>query len=199
MQNFQPIKLFLYKIYLGCNMIENKELYGYIVNSIEIMNKSIVANEQNTVKLFSYVYNHQNNLYSNINKLNKKYEAIDVNFQNIVNRYNINVWKNINETNDKVEKLEKKINSLENQIKEQSNNIITAPIIIEETHKSKNIFLEFIKSIYNRCYNFIFRKRIMKKHEVEKKLQEEFTKKEEEIKNKQYKQRIQDILNTCHT
>jgi hypothetical protein len=39
----------------------------------------------------------------------------------------------------------------------------------------------------------------MKKHEVEKKLQEEFTKKEEEIKNKQYKQRIQDILNTCHT
>jgi len=32
-------------------MIQNKELYSYIINSIEIMNKSIIGNEQNTVKL----------------------------------------------------------------------------------------------------------------------------------------------------
>ena len=40
-------------------MIENKELYSYIISSLEIMNKSMIAGEQNTVTLFTYVYNNQ--------------------------------------------------------------------------------------------------------------------------------------------
>ena len=80
-------------------MIQNKELYSYIINSIEVMNKSIIVGEQNTVKLFTYVYNNQNNIYNEINNLNKKCSNIDINIENKILKNDKIIHNIINENN----------------------------------------------------------------------------------------------------
>ncbi|MBR6907086.1 hypothetical protein IKN40_00900, partial [bacterium] len=60
-------------------MIENIQLYSYIVHSLDILNKSVTVNEQNTVKLFSYLYN------KNINTedlISKKISYLNENIEN---------------------------------------------------------------------------------------------------------------------
>ena len=113
-------------------MIQNKELYSYIINSIEVMNKSIIVGEQNTVKLFTYVYNNQNNIYNEIDNLSKKYNNIDINLENKILKNNKIINNTINENDSnlikKISKLELKVQQLEKQLDEQICNTIITPL-----------------------------------------------------------------------
>ena len=189
-------------------MIQNKELYSYIINSIEVMNKSIIVGEQNTVKLFAYVYNNQNNIYNEINNLNKKCSNIDINIENKILKNDKIIHNIINENNsnvnEKISKLELKVQQLEKQINEQACNTIISPVIIEAEKESFIIkIFKAIKCFFINCYNYcykiiykvIFERKIQRQLEEKKRIQESIIQKQEEIKNKQNKRRIKDILN----
>jgi len=189
-------------------MIQNKELYSYIINSIEVMNKSIIVGEQNTVKLFAYVYNNQNNIYNEINNLNKKCSNIDINIENKILKNDKIIHNIINENNsnvnEKLSKLELKVKQLEKQINEQACNTIISPVIIEAEKESFIIkIFKAIKCFFINCYNYcykiiykvIFERKIQRQLEEKKRIQESIIQKQEEIKNKQNKRRIKDILN----
>lgn len=191
-------------------MIENKELYSYIVHSLDIMNRSIVVNEQNTVKLFSYIYNNQSIFQSNIKDLNDKQNKIDLS----VNKLNKDI-KRINDLekcvitfDNTIHKLEEHIKVLEKKINDQNSNIIEVPVIIEEKsfklfciHIKEKIILyaKFIKAkaieLYDKAYKYIFRKKIQKQLEEEQKQKEEMLRKQQELEDKIRKQKIKEILN----
>lgn len=189
-------------------MIQNKELYSYIINSIEVMNKSIIVGEQNTVKLFTYVYNNQNNIYNEIDNLSKKYNNIDINLENKILKNNKIINNTINENdsnlNKKISKLELKVQQLEKQLNEQICNTIITPLIIEAEKELfiikifktiKDFFINCYKYCYKIIYKVIFERKIQKQLEEKKRIQESIIQKQEEIKNKQNKRRIKDILN----
>jgi len=185
-------------------MIENKELYSYIIGSLEIMNKSIIAGEQNTVTLFTYVYNNQKNIYNKIDDLYNKYNDIDPNLENTILKNNKVINKIIDENNSCLNKqileLQSKIQQLEKQLDEQIYNTIITPVVIEGEKESfiKKMFKtikEFCVKCYKACYKIIFKKKIQRQLEEKRQIQENLIKKQEEIKNKQYKRRIKDILN----
>ena len=191
-------------------MIENKELYSYIVHSLDIMNRSIVVNEQNTVKLFSYIYNNQSIFQSNIKDLNDKQNKVDLS----VNKLNKDI-KRINDLekcvitfDNTIHKLEEHIKVLEKKINDQNSNIIEVPVIIEE--KSFKLFCIHIKEkiilyakiikakvieLYDKAYKYIFRKKIQKQLEEEQKQKEEMLRKQQELEDKIRKQKIKEILN----
>lgn len=191
-------------------MIENKELYSYIVHSLDIMNRSIVVNEQNTVKLFSYIYNNQSIFQSNIKDLNDKQNKVDLS----VNKLNKDI-KRINDLekcvitfDNTIHKLEEHIKVLEKKINDQNSNIIEVPVIIEEKsfklfciHIKEKIILyaKFIKAkaieLYDKAYKYIFRKKIQKQLEEEQKQKEEMLRKQQELEDKIRKQKIKEILN----
>lgn len=191
-------------------MIENKELYSYIVHSLDIMNRSIVVNEQNTVKLFSYIYNNQSIFQSNIKDLNDKQNKVDLS----VNKLNKDI-KRINDLekcvitfDNTIHKLEEHIKVLEKKINDQNSNIIEVPVIIEEKsfklfciHIKEKIILytKFIKTkaieLYDKAYKYIFRKKIQKQLEEEQKQKEEMLRKQQELEDKIRKQKIKEILN----
>jgi len=179
-------------------MIQNKELYSYIINSIEVMNKSLIVNEQNTVKLFSYVYNNQNNIYNNVNDIHNAHNKLKQNLNNIKNT--------ITEFNNTVNDLNNRIESLEKFVNEQKNMIITVPIIVKDKeHKTKIDIKQILSNvsdkivnIYNRFYKFVFKKQIDKKLKKEQELKEKLLQKERELEKKRKKQRIKEILNTCN-
>jgi len=191
-------------------MIENKELYSYIVHSLDIMNRSIVVNEQNTVKLFSYIYNNQSIFQSNIKDLNDKQNKVDLS----VNKLNKDI-KRINDLekcvitfDNTIHKLEEHIKILEKKINDQNSNIIEVPVIIEEKsfklfciHIKEKIILyaKFIKAkvieLYDKVYKYIFRKKIQKRLEEEQKQKEEMLRKQQELEDKIRKQKIKEILN----
>ena len=191
-------------------MIENKELYSYIVHSLDIMNRSIVVNEQNTVKLFSYIYNNQSIFQSNIKDLNDKQNKVDLS----VNKLNKDI-KRINDLekcvitfDNTIHKLEEHIKILEKKINDQNSNIIEVPVIIEEKsfklfciHIKEKIILyaKFIKvkviELYDKAYKYIFRKKIQKRLEEEQKQKEEMLRKQQELEDKIRKQKIKEILN----
>jgi len=191
-------------------MIENKELYSYIVHSLDIMNRSIVVNEQNTVKLFSYIYNNQSIFQSNIKDLNDKQNKVDLS----VNKLNKDI-KRINDLekcvitfDNTIHKLKEHIKVLEKKINDQNSNIIEVPVIIEEKsfklfciHIKEKIILyaKFIKAkaieLYDKAYKYIFRKKIQKQLEEEQKQKEEMLRKQQELEDKIRKQKIKEILN----
>ena len=186
-------------------MIQNKELYSYIISSIDVMNKSIIVNEQNTVRLFSYIYNSQNNIYNNLD--NVTYMCKNV--QSNLNKSNQS-YKKLKTENDKIiDDLNNRIEKLEKIINEQQNMMVITPVIIEENEYKNNIkYIYNIKHIlinvynkiinlYDKCYKIIFKKQINKMLENEKKLQEQMLQKEKELEKIKTKQRIKEILNTC--
>lgn len=180
-------------------MIENKELYSYIISSIDVMNKSIIVNEQNTVRLFSYIYNSQNNIYNNLD--NVTYMCKNV--QSNLNKSNQS-YKKLKTENDKIiDDLNNRIEKLEKIINEQQNMTVVTPVIIKENEVKNNIKYILINvynkiiNLYDKCYKIIFKKQINKRLENEKKLQEQMLQKEKELEKIKTKQRIKEILNTC--
>jgi len=184
-------------------MIQNKELYSYIINSIEIMNKSIIGNEQNTVKLFTYVYNNQKDIYNKIDDLYNKHDNIDSNIENIILKNNKTIKSIIDDNsslNKQVSELQSKIQQLEKQLDEQSYNTIITPVVIENDKESfiirvYKVIKDFCIRCYKACYKIIFKKKIQRELEEKRLIQENLIRKQEEIKNNQYKRRIKDILN----
>lgn len=183
-------------------MIENKQLYAYIVNSLDVLNKSLLVNEQNTVKLFSYLYNNQNNINTTLTLLNKNH--VDWNTYKNIDKHIDELEKYILRTDSKIKKLENKITQLENDKKDPI--VIEVPVMVQDNF---NIFIriwlfiekmiyQFFNSIYhlyNKCYRYIFREKI--KRELEE--QEHFHAIQEAEKrkreNEERKKQINDILN----
>jgi hypothetical protein len=141
-------------------MLENKELYSYLVSSVNIINKSLLLNEQNTVKLFSYLYNNYSNDTLRVSDLENCIVKINSNFENI--------YKEIND-------IHKDINNIKVNI---SNEIIATPVILIQSditkyekcikyfkkiiNNSKNKLIELYHKIYKKIYYFIFKKKMNK-------------------------------------
>ena len=183
-------------------MIQNKQLYAYIVNSLDILNKSLTVNEQNTVKLFSYLYNYQNNLNNKIALLNKNY--VDLNLYKKTNQHIEDLEKCVINFDEKVKKIESKISKLEENINDKV--IIEVPVIVQDNFNifircwmwfEKNISkcFNYLKHLYNKCYQYIFRERIKREQEEQERIYQEklAEKKKQEIKEQ--KKRINEILN----
>ena len=192
-------------------MTDNKQLYSYIVHSLDILNKSLTINEQNTVKLFSYLYNNslstEKIFESKINNINS-YISNNV---NIINDDIKNLENCIIKINNEITTLQNNLNNTNKNIKKinadllkYNENIIEVPIIIsdkisfvykleDEYIKLKHNIIElfskikiFYIKIYDKIYKFIFRKRIQKeKEESELRRQEEIKRQEEELRRQQ--------------
>ena len=143
-------------------MIENKELYSYIVQSLDIMNRSITINEQNTVKLFSYLYNNQENdkikyddkITNIISKINETNSNINKNIKNLSDKVE-NMNNIINSYNIKINSLKRNLNNITKNIDNNVNNIIEVPVIVEDKislyMKIKDKLLKF----YNKSKEYI--------------------------------------------
>lgn len=184
--------------------MENKELYTYIVQSLDILNKSLTISEQNTVKLFSYLHNEQINITRNINEnyINK------IDFEK--NNKSIEDLENcILKLDNTIKKLESKVNKLESRINDINSTTIITPIIVQEDNDnvstSKGLFILikkyyihsiiYIKQLYNKVYRYIFKKKIQRELEEQERIyQEKLVEKrrQEEIERKE---KIKEILN----
>ena len=167
--------------------MNNKELYSYIVGSLDIMNKSLIMNEQNTVKLFSYLYN-------NYVDLNNKFAYLETNINKQIIDLEINFKKQNSSISKEISLLKKYQKKYEDKISLIENKKTKTRIIIDKIKYNINIFLIKIKNIfdicYNHIYNIIFYKKIQKEKEKELKLAEE----EKIQKDKEYKEIIKNIL-----
>lgn len=183
-------------------MIQNKQLYAYIVNSLDILNKSLTVNEQNTVKLFSYLYNYQNNLNDKIISLNKNH--VDLSLYKKTNQHIEDLEKCVISFDDKIKKLESKISKLEENINDKI--IIEVPVIVQDNFNifirgwiflENNIYKSFnyFKHLYNKIYQHLFKEKIKREQEEQERIYQEklAEKKKQEIKERQ--KRINEILN----
>lgn len=183
-------------------MIQNKQLYAYIVNSLDILNKSLTVNEQNTVKLFSYLYNYQNNLNDKIISLNKNH--VDLSLYKKTNQHIEDLEKCVISFDDKIKKLESKISKLEENINDKV--IIEVPVIVQDNFNifirgwiflENNIYKSFnyFKHLYNKIYQHLFKEKIKREREEQERIYQEklAEKKKQEIKERQ--KRINEILN----
>ena len=158
-------------------MIENQQLYSYIVHSLDILNRSVAINEQNTVKLFSYLYNNSLNTEKIFeSKLNSINNYINSNI-NTINNDIKNLENCIIKINDQINILENNINTVKRNVKKinsdlvkHTENIIEVPIIVSDeisfVYKLEDEYLKFkndikkillkIKDLYNKIYNNIY-------------------------------------------
>jgi len=184
--------------------MENKELYTYIVKSLDVLNKSLVIHEQNTVKLFSYLHNGQVKLIKDINYINQNY-VTKVDFNNTNN--SIEDLENcIVKLDNTIKDLKNKVNKLESKVKDNDSTIIITPLIVQDNlniyQRLFNLIKKYcsyifisIKQLHNRIYRYIFRKKIQREmEEQEKAYQEQLAEKrrKEEIERKN---KIKEILN----
>jgi len=183
-------------------MIQNKQLYAYIVSSLDILNKSLAVNEQNTVKLFSYLYNSQNNINDKITLLNQNY--VDLNVYKKTNKHIEDLEKGIIDFDDKIKKLESKISKLEENINDKV--IIEVPVIVQDNF---NIFIRcwifiensiykgfnYFKHLYNKCYQYIFKEKIKREQEEQERIYQEKLAEKKKQENKERQKRIKEILN----
>ena len=187
--------------------MENKELYSYIVQSLDILNRSLTIHEQNTVKLFSYLHNGQVNIINDLNYINENYTN-KIDFNNINNSVN-DLEKCVVKLNNTIKKIENKVNKLESKINDINSTTIITPIIVQEDNDnvstSKGLFILikkyyihsiiYIKQLYNKVYRYIFKKKIQRElKEQERIYQEKLMEKrrQEEIERKE---KIKEILN----
>jgi len=186
-------------------MIENKELYSYIIHSLDILNRSLTISEQNNIKLFSYIYNNQTNIINDIKNIDNNYNNLILNNGDIDKKID-NFEKCIITFDNKIKNLEDQIVNLKNSIQKYNENIIEVPVIIDDLNKKSKILQllynyyiyskNFIISLFNKCYKFIFKKRIQKKL---KEQEEIYRQKQIEKQNQEFlerKRKIREILNT---
>jgi len=187
--------------------MENKELYSYIVHSLDILNRSLTIHEQNTIKLFSYLYNNQVNIENNYNNLITN--CVNKSDLNDTNKSVENLENCIIKFDNAIKKLENKINKIESKLKDNDATIIIAPTIYQDNSEISIKIIQFfkliqkycsftivyIKQLYNKCYRYIFRKRIQRELEEQERIyQEKLAEKlkQEEIERKR---KIKEILN----
>lgn len=184
----------------------DKELYSYIVSSLDILNKQLVVQEKNVVKLFSYLYNYNTQLEDKIQDLETIVLDQKLNMVKLNEKYNEleKDNKQIKEQNEKtIKDFEEKINKkIDNDIKRIKKSISdNNQIIINEVNNTIYI-KEFFINIFNKIktqyiklkdkiYKKIYRKKILKEQEEETQKQIEL----QEKKRKEELNTIKDILN----
>ena len=132
--------------------MQDREIYNKILKSLDILNKSQAIQEQNTVVLFTHLYN-------------------------IVKDQGIKLEKLEKDNNDLI----KKINSLENKLKSIDN---------------RKPIKEYLKNIWDKCYRFIFKKKLERERLERERLEKERKEQEEARRKAENKRKIKEILNT---
>ena len=187
---------------------KDKELYSYVVSSLDILNKQLVVQEKNVVKLFSYLYNYNTQLENKIQDL----ETIILDYKNLIkkNEENYNkkyndLDKNINDVQQSIKEIDKnfnkKINDESKKLKKYIDNNPNNSIVINEIKHTLHI-KEFFVNIFNKIkeeyysikdkiYKLIYRKRILEEQEEEQRKEIE----EKEKKRKEDLDKIKNILN----
>ena len=184
--------------------MENKELYSYIVQSLDVLNKSLTIHEQNTVKLFSYLHNGQVNMIKDINRIDRNY-INKIDFENTNNSVN-DLEKCIVKLDNTIKKLENKVNKLESKIKDNDSTIIVTPVIVQDSINISDSFIKkikkyysysiiYIKQLYNRIYRYIFRKRIQRELEEQERIYQEKLAEKRRQEEIERKNKIKEILN----
>ena len=171
--------------------MENNELNGYIVNSLNAINQEIQLQDKRTLLLFSYMYNEYDNMMNKIS-------YISYNINNLNDK--INSIKSHNETLEiRIGKVDKKLlnlitginNSKINQIKVDDNSL----------EEEKSWFIkcyDSIKSFFIRSYHFIYNIIFKRKLKKQQKLEEEEKIKNENEKIMKQKQIIKNILSNTN-
>ena len=132
--------------------MQDREIYNKILKSLDILNKSQAIQEQNTVVLFTHLYN-------------------------IIKDQGLKIEKIEKDNNDLV----KKISSLENKLKSIDN---------------RKPIKEWFKNIYDKCYKFIFKKKLERERLERERLEKERKEQEEARRKAENKKKIKEILNT---
>lgn len=132
--------------------MQDREIYNKILKSLDILNKSQAIQEQNTVVLFTHLYN-------------------------IIKDQELKIEKIEKDNNDLV----KKISSLENKLKSTDN---------------RKPIKEWFKNIYDKCYKFIFKKKLERERLERERLEKERKEQEEAKRKAENKRKIKEILNT---
>lgn len=171
--------------------MENNELNGYIVNSLNAINQEIQLQDKRTLLLFSYMYNEYNNMMNKISYISYHINSINDKI-NSINSHNENLDIRIGKIDKKLLNIITGINNSKlNQIKVDDNSLEEEKSWIEKCWNSIKSF--FIK-IYNSIYNIIFKKKLKK----QQKLEEEEKIKNENEKIMKQKQIIKNILSNTN-
>ena len=162
----------------------DKEVYSQIINTMDLLNKSIALQDKKNVQLFSYLYNKY------IDMDNQFTYTLSNNTQIISNQIS-DLDKRFQTMELRLGKIDKKLDKIISFINDNSKNNI---IMVEQKPSWIKVQLiricNFFKKVYNSCYNFIFRRKIKKQ------LLEEQRKKQESEREKllKKKQQIKNIL-----
>lgn len=171
--------------------MENNELNGYIVNSLNAINQEIQLQDKRTLLLFSYMYNEYDNMMNKISYISYHINSINDKI-NSINSHNENLDIRIGKIDKKLLNIITGINNSKlNQIKVDDNSLEEEKSWIEKCWNSIKSF--FIK-IYNSIYNIIFKKKLKK----QQKLEEEEKIKNENEKIMKQKQIIKNILSNTN-
>lgn len=199
-----------------------KEVYSYIVGSIDLMNKSIIVQEQNQVTLFSYMYNRQNTMLSRIDAidssvkkikssltdLNKKIDMIDAKVTNIEKDYNKRYNKIDIKTTSELNILRNEISNIKSDLLKMNTDKISYKInnkfrilndkfhaILNTIKHNANKIISTIKGYFRFVYDKIYK--ILFKKKIQQEMIEEARRKQEEEHKKKIENlnRIKEILN----
>lgn len=199
-----------------------KEVYSYIVGSIDLMNKSIIVQEQNQVTLFSYMYNRQNTMLSRIDAidssvkkikssltdLNKKIDMIDAKVINIEKDYNKRYNKIDIKTTSELNILRNEISNIKSDLLKMNTDKISYKInnkfrilndkfhaILNTIKHNANKIISTIKGYFRFVYDKIYK--ILFKKKIQQEMIEEARRKQEEEHKKKIENlnRIKEILN----
>ena len=151
----------------------NDIYYSYVVTTLDVLRKSLMSQENNTTRLFTYLYNDNYDIRNDVIKIsyniNNKLDDI-INISNISYKINciennINVlYKNQTNIISNINELKKSINDLSNNIKKidekkkEKEIIVEPPIQTKSETKRKyllnNVFVS-IKDKYNKVQNIL--------------------------------------------
>ena len=183
----------------------NKELYTYMVHSLDVLNKSLTIHEQNTITLFSYLYNKQTDIINNLNDINRNY-INKIDFDNTNNSIK-DLENSIIKLNNTIKKIENKVNKLDTKIKDIESTDIITPIIVQDDDitSSNGLFISIkkyyafiiisIKRLYNKCYRYIFKQKIQKELEEQEKIYQQQLEEKHKNEELERKKKIKEILN----
>ncbi len=194
--------------------------YSYVVSTLDVLRKTLISQENNTVKLFTYLYNNESDIRNDINNISYN---VNMNLNTIIEYSNLSnkiekieekifllsktqnsLVTNINKLNNSINVLIDNLNKKEEKIEEIDNKKeIKKKISLKEKFyfiKSKinkviSIKKSIINSILMNIYNNLFYLNLLLNREIQK-IEEE---KQQIIKDKQRKKeinkKIQQILN----
>lgn len=203
----------------------NDIYYSYVVTTLDVLRKSLISQENNTTRLFTYLYNDNYDIRNDVMKIsynvnNKLDDIVEIsnisykisNIEKIINSlYNnqTNIISNIDELKKSIKVLDDNVKKINDPKKEEI--IINKPIKKEKPKKHlfgtifkiikdkfisiHNIFLNIINNIINDITNRLFCLNILVNEEIQKIKEEQQRLLEEEKKIRERNKKIKEILN----